>query len=133
MTTIHSTKEEAPVNNRLATSGFVSGILALLAPVITAWEAIVPSIPGTVELHFGHIPFLILFYFSLFGSIPFGIASLVTGWLALLRGQKSKGKPRKTWAILAIVFGVIGLIYSAIILIGWIRLRHTPVTHLISI
>ena len=131
--TNHPKNKAAPATDRLAIAGFISGLLALLSPALTALWTIFPTIHTSLELHLGHIPFLALFYFSLFGSLPFAIAGLVLGALALWRIRGSREKKGRVLAILALVLGAAELIYSVIILIHWIQILHTPINPLVPV
>jgi membrane associated rhomboid family serine protease len=53
-----------------------------------------------------------LLFYNMFGSLPFAIAGLVSGIIALRRIKGDKLLKGEKWAILAIALGALGLIFG---------------------
>ena len=108
----------------LAFVGFGLGILALLPQCIMTVDFIAPmpfanamsSLPAgwQTALHF---------YYML-GSLPFAIAALVTGIIALRRIKRNELKGEK-WATWAIVLGCLGLVFGVFLYFHFISTLQT--------
>jgi hypothetical protein len=68
-----------------------------------------------------------LLFFNFFGSLPFAIASLVTGIITLRRIRNDKFLKGEKWAIWAIILGSLGLVFGVFLYFHFIRvLQPTP-------
>jgi hypothetical protein len=63
-----------------------------------------------------------LLFFNLLGSLPFAIASLVSGILALRRIRADKFLKGEKWAVWAIILGSLGLIFGVFLYFHFIRI-----------
>ena len=106
----------------LAYAGFGLGILALIPMAIMTVDFIVPKAFASEVAKMLPTEQAAFIYYNMFGSLPFAIASLVTGILALRRITGDKLLKGKKWAILAIVFGFLGLIFGVFLFFHFITL-----------
>ena len=95
----------------LAFVGFGLGILALLPMAIMSVDFIIPKAFASVVARMPPGAQSAFLFYNMFGSLPFAIAALVTGLLALRRIKRDQLKGKK-WAIWAIVLGGLGLIFG---------------------
>jgi hypothetical protein len=115
--------EKTPV---LAYVGFGLGILALLPMAIMSVDFIAPMpFANAMSGLSTQTQSFLLFYYML-GSLPFAIAALVTGGIALRRIKKAELNGDK-WAILAIVLGGLGLVFGVFLYLHFVTtLQVTP-------
>jgi hypothetical protein len=106
----------------LAFIGFGLGILALIPMCIMTVDFIVPqSFANTVAKMPAGMQNALLF-FNFLGSLPFAIASLVIGILALRRIRADKFLKGEKWAVWAIALGSLGLIFGIFLYFHFIRI-----------
>ena len=101
--------------------GFWLGILALIPMCIMTVDFIIPARFANMVAKMPAGAQTALVYYCMFGSLPFSIASLVTGILAVRRIKRDKQKGSK-WAILAIVLGCLGLIFGVFLYFHFLSL-----------
>jgi len=107
--------------------GFGLGILALIPMCIMTVDFIIPKAfaSAVAKMPAGAQNALLLFNF--FGSLPFAIASLVTGVIALRRIRADRLLKGEKWAVCAIVLGCLGLVFGVFLYLHFIRvLQPTP-------
>ena len=110
----------------LAFVGFGLGILALLPMLIMSVDFIIPkAFAGAVaKMPAGAQTALLLF--NMLGSLPFAIAALVTGILALRMIKRDELKGAK-WATWAILLGGLGLVFGVFLYLHFAStLQTTP-------
>ena len=111
----------------LAIVGFGLGILSLIPMVIMTVDFIIPKLFASAVAKMPSGAQNALLLFNLFGSLPFAIASLVTGIIALRRIKRDKLLKGEKWAVWAIVLGCLGLICGVFLYFHFIRvLQPTP-------
>jgi hypothetical protein len=111
----------------LALAGFWLGILALIPMSIMTVDFIIPpafaSAMRAMPLGLQNV---LLFYYML-GSLPFAISALVVGIIALRRIKKDKFLKGVNWAVLAIIFGCLGLVFGVFLYLHFVSvLQPTP-------
>jgi len=111
----------------LALVAFGLGILALFPMSIMTVDFIIPPAFASAmrAMPLGQQNAL-LFYF-MFGSLPFAIAALVVGIIALRRIKIDKFLKGENWAVLAIIFGCLGLVFGVFLFLHFVSvLQPTP-------
>jgi hypothetical protein len=104
--------------NPLAIASFGLGIFAIFPPVFLALGILVPQLISVpLATAYDGYPKTIFDQYLCFGSYPFGFASLVLGSIALTGIHKPGGGNGQILALLAIIFGFLGLIYEGLFLI----------------
>jgi len=111
----------------LAIVGFGLGILSLIPMVIMTVDFIIPKLFASAVSKMPSGAQNALLLFNLFGSLPFAIASLVTGIIALRWIKRDKLLKGEKWAVWAIVLGCLGLICGVFLYFHFISmLQPTP-------
>jgi hypothetical protein len=125
---IQSANKPVRRTNPLAIASFGLGILAIFPPVFLALGILVPQL---ISVHlataYDGYPKTIFDQYLCFGSFPFGFGSLVTGAIAFAGIHKPRGGKGKILAILAIIFGFLGLIYAGLF---FIHIMDEPMIYL---
>jgi len=92
--------------------GFGLGILGLFPMAIMTVDFITPQAFANAVAKMPSAAQTALLFYNLFGSLPFAIASLVIGILALRRIRSDKFLKGEKWAIWALALGCLGLIFG---------------------
>jgi hypothetical protein len=106
----------------LAFVGVGLGILALLPMCIMTVDFIFPQSFANAVAKMSSGAQNALLFFNLLGSLPFAIASLVSGILALRRIRADKFLKGEKWAVWAIILGSLGLIFGVFLYFHFIRI-----------
>jgi len=96
----------------LAFVGFGLGILALIPMAIMTVDFIIPQSFASAVAKIPPAAQTALLFYNMFGSLPFAIAGLVSGIIALRRIKGDKLVKGEKCAILAIALGALGLIFG---------------------
>jgi hypothetical protein len=104
--------------NSLAIVSFGLGILAIFPPVFLALGLFAPHLVSVpLSTAYDGYPKTVFDHYLCCGSISCGLASLITGIIASILIKISGRDKGEILAILAIVFGLLGLIYSVFFII----------------
>jgi len=106
----------------LAFVGFGLGILALIPMGVMTVDFIIPQSFASAVAKMPPAAQTSFLFYNMFGSLPFTIASLVTGSIALRRIKGDKLLKGEKWAVLAIALGALGLIFGGFLYFHFITL-----------
>ena len=110
----------------LAFVGFGLGLLALLPMLIMSVDFIIPKAFSAAVAKMPAGAQTALLVFNMLGSLPFALAALVTGLLALRRIKRGELNGQK-WATWAILLGGLGLVFGIFLYLHFVTtLQTTP-------